>query len=247
MLSLSEGRDFFRLIGELAPELLPQRYGNFEPLRHEFNAEQIEEVLKFWQWPFLWKRKNPAFEGGVWQRIGPRSEHSWVTLSGSLAGVHIDNLVSFLWAASLRFNGDFGFVHLLTPEEAVRGVAMGTVTFLGIGSKNPHLSVSPKLLCRYIPDLFWGTVLGPAYLEHLGREKILSVPAPVVRELDEHHVYIQLSQDLVDLKVRYGDVEKVRQAVKLHLGQDSFFDPEKDAGHSYSVPHFNIPSENPES
>jgi len=243
LVPVSEGVDFLRMISDLAPELEPQSYGNYEPLRRKFDPQQAgAAALESWRWPFLWKRSKPSFEGGVWQDIGPQPEHAWITISGRKAGADEDHLISFLTAASVRFDADFALVHMLTEKEILRLTENGTVMFLRAGAKEPHLSLTPKRLYRCIPDVYWGTVLGPAYLEHFGRDKVLSSPAPIVRKLGANHVYIQLSQELSDLQYRWDEVESVRQAVKLHLNQDSFFDPEKGFDYTYNVPEFRLAS-----
>lgn len=238
MSSRSEGEDFLRLLMKHAPELQPQRYGNFEPLRLEFDSSNIERVLDSWKWPFLWKRARPYFAGGVWPAIGPQPKHASLDIYGHKGGVVIEHLRDLLHACSVRFNADFSYLHLLTPKEVMSGRESGTVIFTGANDSGPHLSISSKRLQKYIPDLYWGTILGPSYLQHFGRQRVLSSPAPLVQEIDENHVYIQLSDDLFDLERRPHEVEGIRRAVKAHLNSDSFFDSSRGCQYEYRVPDF---------
>jgi hypothetical protein len=140
----------------------------------------------------------------------------------------------------VRFNADFSFLNLLAKGEIERGIQAATVKFLG-SDKQPHFGVAPKMIYRYLPDLYWATIFGPAYVKHFGRDKLLSAPAPFVKELDDQHVYLQLSQDLMDLERAPEDLDQVRGLVKSHLDDDSFFRPEKGADYRYHVPAFGLP------
>jgi hypothetical protein len=64
-------------------------------------------------------------------------------------------------------------------------------------------------LRRWIPDLFWATVFGPAYVRLFGRETLLSVPAPVVTEISRDLIVVQLSESLSDMHERFEEVDRV--------------------------------------
>ncbi|NJL30059.1 MAG: hypothetical protein HC897_20275 [Thermoanaerobaculia bacterium] len=98
------------------------------------------------------------------------------------------------------------------------------------------------LLQQYLPDLYWLTIFGPPYVDLFGRERLLSAPAPIVEELPTGAILIQLSENMLDFRDRFEEVDRVRQAVKAHLDSDAFFDPAKGKDHKYNVPVFRFPN-----
>lgn len=103
-------------------------------------------------------------------------------------------------------------------------------------------------LRHWLPDLFWGTVFGPAYVKLFGMDRLLSTPAFAVERLAEDMVYIQLSPSIEDLHTDFFAVQAVRVRAKEHLGNDAFFDPAKaydwrKAERSKNVPNvFRVPA-----
>jgi hypothetical protein len=239
--SKEDGKDFLNLLFECLSGIEPQRYGNYEPIKKQFLPGHLEAALESWQWPFLWKRTKPSVQGAVWQDGGPERDHGWVTFQGSSTAVNTTKIVRFLQSASIRFNADFAFTHLLTSEEIKRAFLSGTAFSLRTDGSGPyHMTVPPNMLRRYIPDLYWGVVWGPAYIEHFGRQTILSAPAYIVQELDASHIYMQVSQDLADLNSKPDELEQRRGAIRAHLNLDSFFDAEKGSDYHYNTPKFSF-------
>ncbi len=68
-------------------------------------------------------------------------------------------------------------------------------------------------------------VLGPAYVEMFGAERIASAPAHLVEELGGDHFYLQLTAGLSDPVEQPEQVDAVRQGVLDHLGRDAFWQP----------------------
>lgn len=111
----------------------------------------------------------------------------------------------------------------------------------GGSGKKYHFGVSGNDLKHFIPDVYWGTILGPSYVHHFGEERITSSPAHAVTKLADTMYYLQMTEDLVDCMERPEVVDEVRMRVKEHLNRDSFFDPWKGREYSYSVPDFALP------
>jgi hypothetical protein len=67
-------------------------------------------------------------------------------------------------------------------------------------------------------------------------DKLLSAPAPIVKKLSDHQVYLQLHKDLDDIS--YEELKTNRELVKRHIGEDAFFQIEKGREYKYNIPNF---------
>jgi hypothetical protein len=87
-----------QLFGDLGPEAIPRRYGDFEPLQHRLEGSNaVAAFSEFWaakaddwlSW-FSWTAKPPCFDGSVnissIRKYPPGSPTAWVRLSLSFDG-----------------------------------------------------------------------------------------------------------------------------------------------------------------
>lgn len=239
-----EGRAIFELLGQWAPNLLPERYDLVEPIKKVFTPDDLDTVLEDWNWGFLWKRKKPASSGGAWLAIGKRPKHSGLKLDVIEYGKEAEATLNFFKECCRYVEADFASMHLMTENEVELGKANGTFSFNNVQRTKYMHSVTTFMLEKYIPDLYWGTVLGRPYVELFGRERILSSPAAQVEELTDGVFYLQLTDDIRDLETRFDHVEAVRQSIKEHLGRDAFFDEALGLDHTYRVPFFSLNGRN---
>ena len=235
----TDGKCFLSTLCNLAPHLAPQLYGTHEPLRKRFDPTDIESALAAWKAPspFLWRRKQPGASGGVFIMPGSIPLHAIITLrSDSLR--YTAEAVTVLQQFSLDFDADFAFVHSLSEDDIHRGLRAGVVSPLNRAGTRFTMIVTTHILRRYLPDIYWATLFGLPYVRHFGRERLLAAPAPLVQELPNGAIYLQMSSDEVEL----GTFRRVRERVKAHLGIESFFDERADIDHEYSVPEFRFDS-----
>jgi hypothetical protein len=236
--AIEDGLALLALLRERSPALMPEKYGNYEPLREVARGRSDREVLECWRYPFLWMRRKPRVDGSVWMTKGlsVRAQHSSIKVHCRTFALE-EELCDFLRAAAVVFNADLGFVHALTDEDVKLGL-MADVIGSPTRSGNWYLRVSSHRLKRYLPDMYWGVVFGPPYVQMFGRERLLGSPASVVDELDSGHVYLQASRSLADLVEGTSEVRAVRDRVKRHLGSEAFFSPDLGAEGEYRVPEF---------
>jgi hypothetical protein len=238
----ADGAIILRLICDLLPGAIPERYGNWEPVRARFDASRLEEALDAaWTFPFLWKRSKPKAEGSVWMVIGPQPNHGWITISLEGTAATADGVVAFLLASSEELETDFAFAHVLTARDLELGRHNGTVVPLDSRRTRFNLSVTTHHLRQFIPDLYWCTVFGRAYVEHFGRERLLATPAWATHELSSG-VCFQCSRDFADITRHPDEFEHSRTLIKKHLNTNSFFDPDLPDSHRYSTPTFRLDS-----
>lgn len=235
-----DGAKILATLCEVAPHLAPQRYGNHEPLRDEFDLSNVQRSLGIWESPpFLWKRERPHFSGSIFTATGKVPQHAVLALSGG-SSKYASEAVDLIQHWSSGVTADFGFVHVLSEKDIRTGMRAGVVSPLDARRTRFTMLVTTHILRKYVPDVYWATVFGPAYVRHFGKERLMSAPAPIVRELERDMVYMQMSHDLNDMTVDASYVETVRAQVKAHLGDSSFFSEDLGADHGYSIPEFSL-------
>jgi hypothetical protein len=218
--SKDHARELFRLWTELLPEYAPERFGNYEPIRIRFNADDIESALEHWEWPFLVKRQKPRMQGSIFIGGGKVPVHGWITVDFDFKPAHQKQFIEFFKVLSVKLNAEFGFLH--------------------IKPKDKHLIVTTHVLRNYIPAMFWTTLLGKAYVDMFGHERIRGCGAPINEELGADMFYLQASEEFLDLERKGEEVARTLNQIKKHLNNNAFFDPELGSDHVYSVPRFNI-------
>jgi hypothetical protein len=98
-------------------------------------------------------------------------------------------------------------VHVLTAEEVSRGGQGGTITFEDRARTKPILIVTQRELERWIPNIYWVTMLGPSYAAHFGRNRISSSPAHEVEEVAADTFLLQLTPSIEDLRTDFSEFE----------------------------------------
>ena len=234
-----EGKAFLHFLVKSYPEMVPQKYNYVDPVKFNFDVNDIDTALAGWKNGFLWKRKMPDLDGSLWKPSRP-DLHGWLTMdlvSGDPEQARMDR---FLKDASSFLNADFGFLHVLNPIEIAKTRKNGTIGCISPKRQEYQIDVTSHDLHKFVPNLFWATVFGEPYVNMVGRERMLSSPAPVVEELPYGGIYIQLSESISDMLTDYERVDKVRQRVKDHLNNNIFFEPDAFEDQSYSVPNFHL-------
>jgi hypothetical protein len=219
---------------ESLPELLPEKWGFWEPLRNKFDITQLETMIPNDRGGaadrITWKRgTNPKVDGifGCAHMAGRSglNIHASEWFEYTLNTVNDQFVIEYIKQSCLKFDGDFAMIDSCCDEYQEKYATIqnryGAPTLGGFSSLVTHT------FRHWLPDLYWGTVFGSAYVKMFGLEKLLSAPAYKVEKLSEECVYLQLSPSLNDLYDDFDSVQKVREAVKKHLGNDAFFNLEK--------------------
>ncbi len=216
-----------QLICELVPELMPEYYNNHEPVNIKFDPAGLDVALEKWEMSFLWKRKKPSVTGTVFfgSSHPRRPIHTSLLIQAKPEIIDSQKLSQFVRVFSQTFRPDIGLVHVRPKSEMESGMTFKMSTFV---------------LKESLPDLYWVTVFGNPYVKLFGKERLLSTPTSVVNELDDGLVYIQLTNNLMDIRKTPERVEQAREAAKKHLNSNAFFDSEKSLNHVYNTPSFNI-------
>jgi hypothetical protein len=235
---------------ELLPDVLPEKWGWWEPLDQTFDVKETERLVPtggkcetvYWQ-----RKKLPKAEGSFNVRWRSKSAkvndtHSNINFTVELGKVDQDALVHWLKTASLLTRADFALVDVLTDQ--YRDFAVESAS----AQSGQWFHVVTHVLRHWLPDVFWGTLFGPPYVKLFGKDLLLSAPVAVAEEIGEDMVYIQLTDRLSDMVTDPTDIQGCRDRFKDHLGVDAFFERGRGydrlergpIGDTFAVPEFKL-------
>jgi hypothetical protein len=230
---------FLELIESAAPRLLPERFGPYEPYRGRYREDGKEGALAAWRDDnFFWTA--PGVTGGVWSqsaRIDPLGQID--IRSTDAAEDEVEHWTALLRAIATEFAAEYALVHPVSTLDRIRGELGGWLHFESLTDEDSmFLSIVPIQLQRYVPDVFWCTVFGPAYVELFGgRERVAALDVHASEDLGNDTFLFQL--DSSPRSVEDPDrFEAMREAAKAQLGPDAFFNLAAGRDGSYRVPAF---------
>jgi hypothetical protein len=235
-----DARNLIRLWAEVAPDILPDRVGTYEPIKREFSVDDLSELLAEWENHVLFRRvAKPKLHSSIFMQYGPHRKHSsWTISVDDPNGLSLSSLQKLLEQASTDFSADFAFLHSPMTCDIEIGLASGSIAYLNSAKSRISLFVTTHLLARYIPDIYWVTLFGQPYVRLFSRERLLSAPAYRVHELGNGSVLMQLTEFLDESAEALDSYQACKILVKDHLSSDAFFDLKKGANHKYRVPEF---------
>jgi len=228
--SKESGKWFLELLLDSAPNLAPEKYGHYEPLKHEFDRSNLIRVLDSWHSCFLWKRTLPKTKGSVWTSgIGI---HSAIYVSTENHSTDSMEEIEFFKTLSTSTSADFGYLNLFTKDENKTYPYEMIMPF--------RQGITTHELRKYIPNVAWAMTFGKPYIRLFGRQRLLDCPAFLVAPLNNNLIYVQLTENLYDLKKDFKGVDQVRRRVKEHLNSNAFYNTMVGADYSYKVPDFSF-------
>jgi hypothetical protein len=216
-----QGERVIRLWTRCLPTFVPERIGNFEPIAEAFDRENTEPNLRVWQWPFLAQRRKPRMDGQVFMRKGSAPQHAAWILSVDYDPLTVDELVDFVSTASVELQADLGCLTLLTASELISGRQNGTVTALDKQATRFGFFIPNPYLQRSLPDVYWLTVFGQAYVRYFGLDSLLAAPGYKTTRLGDQCVRIQLTAYLEDMH-RVAEFTTAKARLKAYLGESAF-------------------------
>jgi hypothetical protein len=182
---------------DLLPEIMPEKWGWWEPLRNPSRLYNMKELI-----PTngkdcgttYWKRaRNPKAEGkfGVrWRSAVPQAldTHSHVDIAVDLGQVSQTSLVRWLKTQSYRSRAHIALIDIVVESrrEFLRENEAATC--------GEYIYLVTHVLRHWLPDVFWGTVFGPPYVALFGKDRLLSAPVAVAEEIADDMIYVQLER-----------------------------------------------------
>ncbi len=227
-LSFWKAEDFLgavRTFCEFLPDLTPEKWGWVEPLKQPFEPDHLDKMVHANGVceTAHWKRaKRPKAEGGFstrWKSGSPRvrDTHANISFNTELGQVAQEALITYVKQSSIRVTADIALIDVVSEsyidfaresESALYGRRFYLVT---------------HTLRHWLPDVFWVTVFGPAYVRLFGKERLLTAPAFAVEELGPEMVYVQLTEHIADTVTHPELLQSRRDAFKKHVDHNAFF------------------------
>ncbi|TDQ86203.1 hypothetical protein [Paraburkholderia silvatlantica] len=252
-LALSKPTEFLDVVQtfcDFLPDLLPEKWGWWEPLDRDFDPQNLNNLVPnggasetvYWQ-----RKKKYKSEGSFavrWRSKSPKvlDTHSNISFSTELGQAPQADLIAYLKIASVNSNADFAFLDALTDPYREFAIESGSAPY------GERFMVITHLLRHWLPDVFWGTVFGPAYVRLLGKEHLLTAPAYIVEELAPEMIYVQLTERIADVLEDAAAVWSRRELFKAHFPCNAFFLPDRGydrlqrgpIGDVFAVPQFEL-------
>jgi hypothetical protein len=183
---------------------------------------------------FRWERKSPPRGAGIFNK----------RLHTSAGPEHATHVFRIFVKDDVQMNWLINYLcYIAASDEVEHAYCMSSVVnraVTGSEKSSPMNDFSTRSLTRCLPDLVWGQIFGPAYVELFGMEKLLSTPAYMVEQLTPDAVYIQLTESVFDECDHPEEVHAIRQLAKRHLDDNIFFDPYRSPEHVYRTPLFKL-------
>jgi hypothetical protein len=230
------------LIQEQWPELRPVKCGPHEPLSIRYDVGKHDQIIeKCWHArspKLIWRSEGNVFSGMLSTKFGPMPDYAGVPIWNERDELPDDLgfLSAFAKRVAIDCDGVFGMIHLLAEPEIGHMGAAGVIPAVFDPAAKYRFGISPMILRRWIPELFWATVFGPEYVELFGRARLLSAPCHVAKEIGQA-VYVQLTESVFDMLTRFDEVQAARKRVKAHLSVvDAFWRSDAPRDHRYVVP-----------
>ncbi len=101
--SLQEGKNFLEGLYKSYPELYPERFGSYEPLRNKADPSDHELILDICNNDIHWKRRRPKVEGSLLTAWGPRPFHGRFAISINSDKIISDNFEQLIIDLSHSF------------------------------------------------------------------------------------------------------------------------------------------------
>ncbi len=222
-------------------EFITGKCGESQPLKQAFSIERIPEVIAgcWGGYSFIWENRKHKVVGSALLLKGKNNRHCHISIScDAPTDPIVHAFCETLPALARELRADFACVHSLGPQEVEVGYLTDTVTISDMRRQIYHFSVVPPDLLRYVPDVYWLTIFGPAYVKILGQAVLLKAPGYRVDSLAEDMVMIQCTESVSDVAERFSHFQNARSAIKKHIDHEIFFDSARGKGYPYTVPNF---------
>ncbi len=224
-------------IEEYGEKFIPDKFDFYEPLKKNYHDEGLEGALKLWMneegnqkhiknnhkyavGQLIARKKNGSKISYfmVWEKE-KKASFNLFTLSASIS--FLQRKINFQKYLNLCYE----LADIIEP-------AYGEI----VNCSLPKWCEPIDLNLR-IPELHWGVILGKAYIDMFGKDKLLNTPCYKVEEINDNTIVLYLSKSVFE-----PIFSNVREEVKEYLGRDCFVEEGK-TSHYYKngkVPEFNF-------
>jgi hypothetical protein len=208
--------------------VLPERFDDHEPARHVFDSQDLSEFVKLWTadigWVFLKRKKPYPFSMMVhwWYREDHQFNELWCHTDDRY--LRKDHGISKLLDAArhLYLWGNVAHGYICHPDE------WNTKNYFGVPTRvtgGNVVSTGGLRLEASLPGIYWVNFFGPVYVNFIGRDRFLTVPAYHREELPDGGFLLLTSPH--PSSYTDPDVQSLEQSILNHLGRAAFFEKER--------------------
>ena len=149
--TLETGRRIGAIIQETAPDLFPDRIGNWEPISNPCSSP--EDFVRFWSWPVLAKRRKPKSDFSVWFRK-PHRKYSAIMIGIAASDRVTSELSRLLSEIAIFTEAEFGMVQTVTESYRDRADARGLLSYTDKQRTCFFMSLFDESIAHGLPDAF---------------------------------------------------------------------------------------------
>lgn len=151
------GIAFFNTMQCVNSCFLPEKFGNYEPIKNIFSIEKGDELLnKYWGNPFLWKAKLKGVDGSIIQGHDD-NKHTAIFMRLKASKLDELQLVALVDKLASQFDCHLALIHKFTQSE--KDLNFGNLNKIARGL------FTHNLIDFGLPDLCWYTILGEPFID----------------------------------------------------------------------------------
>jgi len=196
---------------------MPTRYGSSNPLKYNYNSENISEMLNFWMNEEDNKKyaadeiSNGCLLMSKVKRGQSKRAVSYMLLWLKENRAHFNGISFILDSEILKEkNMQYEFLNLYGRIISIAEPIYGSIS-------NSEFGVTMSNIKTRLPDKQWMYVLGDPYIKLLGKEKILSSPSHKIHVFTNNVLGMQVTENLYE-PIPEESMRKLRE----HFGRDVF-------------------------
>lgn len=216
----SDVQKFVTNLRDQAPDCAPSRFRFNGSRWFEFDLSDLVSSQKNFISSFEWKNKESNVTGHLitqFQDVPSSVMATFQPLRWKQEKI-IQAAVSLFQVAQ----SDMAFLHGFTESERQHLRDRDLVINTDRAATNWIYGVPARRLRFGLPDLAWLNIFGPVYIQHFGRDRLLSAPAFSTREVRPSVIVLQLTDHYEKIGSDWYSFNATRENVIDHLGRDSF-------------------------
>lgn len=218
------------------PEHLPEKISNgIKKENFTFEQEQINRLSESSDFALDFQNRKAKFSLSIYfpfmqnGKFAGASKHTVFTFDRKVKQIGTDLYQTMIVEFSKKTETEFGYFQI--PPEKSESKSSENPIYRG-----GFFTVASHMIQEMIPEVFMGNVYGKRYASYFGMKKLLSIPAPVVKQISEDQVYFQAVEDFDRFKPQ--ELSENRKRIKEYLGMNNFYQEEKGPEYNYDHPDF---------
>ncbi|MFB6348521.1 hypothetical protein ACFBZI_03540 [Moraxella sp. ZJ142] len=189
---------------ETMPQLYPEKFGFGNPNTvFELNKDiLIPRHLGGAADTLYWQRTKKMRAKGDFSPSYAGKTHSTEYLCCEYTQVPQQQIIDYVTHTCVAFDADLAVIDMNKSQQIPENMR-----------ELPSIHPVTHELKYYFPEMPWGVVFGKPYVALFGLQNLLNCPAYYVKQISEHHVYIQLTENIQEVFEQPERTNKIRKQV----------------------------------